>query len=427
MLLVVAVAAIAVVAVAGRPLLFASVDADVARAAGVPVRLLGFGFLLVLGLSVAETSQITGALLVFALLVTPAATAQQLTAPAAARPRALGRDRARRHVARARARLLLDLPRRLLRHLARLRAYVRRSRGRSSRTRRRATGRLMLAHEFMRNALLAGSFVGARVRARRLLRRAPRAGVRRRRAQPRRLHRRARRRRARHRRPRRASSLATILGGARHGLARRSRARRRRRDRHAVRLDRSASACSSSPSSRRASSAGNGTAGVRVLFGSIFGLSVTDAAIAAGVSLAAAPRSRSPSRAPSALRLARRRRRRRAGRARPPARVRLPRGARGSSPPQATQAVGALLLLGLLAAPAGAAHRLASTPVAGLALSTAFAVGSVWAGLALSYVFPTLPPSTMIISVATLVFVLAAGGGRIAAGRPRRAPRATPR
>ena len=49
------------------------------RQYGVPVRLLGFGFLLVLGLSVAETSQITGALLVFALLVTPAATAHQLT------------------------------------------------------------------------------------------------------------------------------------------------------------------------------------------------------------------------------------------------------------------------------------------------------------------------------------------------------------
>src|SRR5207253_8677859 len=62
-----------------RPLLFASVDADVARAGGVPVGLLGFSFLLMLGLSVAETSQITGALLVFALLVTPAATAHQLT------------------------------------------------------------------------------------------------------------------------------------------------------------------------------------------------------------------------------------------------------------------------------------------------------------------------------------------------------------
>jgi zinc/manganese transport system permease protein len=75
----VAAATVVLVAAAARPLFFASVDADVARAGGVPVRLLSFGFLLVLGLSVAETSQITGALLVFALLVTPAATAHQLT------------------------------------------------------------------------------------------------------------------------------------------------------------------------------------------------------------------------------------------------------------------------------------------------------------------------------------------------------------
>jgi zinc/manganese transport system permease protein len=78
-LLVVAIAAIAVVGVAGRPLLFASIDPDVARARGVPVQLLGLGFLLVLGLSVAETSQITGALLVFSLLVAPAAAAQRIT------------------------------------------------------------------------------------------------------------------------------------------------------------------------------------------------------------------------------------------------------------------------------------------------------------------------------------------------------------
>lgn len=78
-LLVVAAVSIALVAVAARPLLFASVDPDVARAAGIRVQLIGLGFLLVLGLSVAETSQITGALLVFALLVTPAATAQRLT------------------------------------------------------------------------------------------------------------------------------------------------------------------------------------------------------------------------------------------------------------------------------------------------------------------------------------------------------------
>lgn len=72
--------AIAVLAVIGRPLLFASVDADVARARGVPVRGLAVTFLIVLGLTVAEVSQITGTLLVFALLVTPAATAQKLTA-----------------------------------------------------------------------------------------------------------------------------------------------------------------------------------------------------------------------------------------------------------------------------------------------------------------------------------------------------------
>jgi zinc/manganese transport system permease protein len=63
-------------------LLFASVDAAVARAAGVPTGLLALAFLLLLGLAVAATAEITGALLVFALLVTPAATAQQLTSRA---------------------------------------------------------------------------------------------------------------------------------------------------------------------------------------------------------------------------------------------------------------------------------------------------------------------------------------------------------
>jgi zinc/manganese transport system permease protein len=64
----------------GRPLLFASVDADVARAHGAPTRLLAVLFLLLLATTAAEVSQITGALLVFALLVLPPATAQALTA-----------------------------------------------------------------------------------------------------------------------------------------------------------------------------------------------------------------------------------------------------------------------------------------------------------------------------------------------------------
>ncbi|HKW59235.1 MAG TPA: metal ABC transporter permease [Candidatus Dormibacteraeota bacterium] len=76
----VAVVGLAVLAWMGRPLIFASVDPDVAEARGVPVRLLSLGFLVVLALAVAITVQIVGTLLIFALLVAPAATALQLTA-----------------------------------------------------------------------------------------------------------------------------------------------------------------------------------------------------------------------------------------------------------------------------------------------------------------------------------------------------------
>ena len=79
-LLWIAFGTLAILGVAARPLLFASVDPGVARSRGVPAKLLDAGFLLVLGVAVAATAQITGALLVFALLVTPAATAQRLTA-----------------------------------------------------------------------------------------------------------------------------------------------------------------------------------------------------------------------------------------------------------------------------------------------------------------------------------------------------------
>jgi zinc/manganese transport system permease protein len=79
-LLAVALGTLLVLGALARPLLFASVDPDVAGARGVPVRALSVGFLLLLGLAVAATSQITGVLLVFSLLVTPAATAQVLTA-----------------------------------------------------------------------------------------------------------------------------------------------------------------------------------------------------------------------------------------------------------------------------------------------------------------------------------------------------------
>jgi zinc/manganese transport system permease protein len=76
---IVAGCALASLALVGRPLFFASVDGSLARASRVPVRLLAFAFLLMLGLAVAATAQITGVLLVFALLVAPAGIARELT------------------------------------------------------------------------------------------------------------------------------------------------------------------------------------------------------------------------------------------------------------------------------------------------------------------------------------------------------------
>ena len=63
-----------------RPLLFASIDPDVALARGVPVLLLDNAFLVLLAFAVAQAVQVVGVLLIFALLVTPAAIAQQITA-----------------------------------------------------------------------------------------------------------------------------------------------------------------------------------------------------------------------------------------------------------------------------------------------------------------------------------------------------------
>jgi zinc/manganese transport system permease protein len=88
----------------------------------------------------------------------------------------------------------------------------------------------------------------------------------------------------------------------------------------------------------------------------------------------------------------------------------------GATTAGATQVVGALLILGLLAAPAGAAMRLTTRPWAGLALSTGIAVASVWIGLTVSYLLPGIPPSFAILAPATLTYLVAA------APRGRRAP-----
>lgn len=62
-----------------RPLLFASADPLMAAASGVPVRLVSIGFAVLVGLAAAQSVQIVGALLVMALLITPGASAVQVT------------------------------------------------------------------------------------------------------------------------------------------------------------------------------------------------------------------------------------------------------------------------------------------------------------------------------------------------------------
>jgi zinc/manganese transport system permease protein len=77
--LVFAVGTLLALAAIYRPLLFASVDPEVAETRGVPVRLLGVLFMVLLALTVSQAVQVVGVLLIFSLLVTPAATAHLLT------------------------------------------------------------------------------------------------------------------------------------------------------------------------------------------------------------------------------------------------------------------------------------------------------------------------------------------------------------
>jgi zinc/manganese transport system permease protein len=78
-LLILGVAAAAALAAISRPLLFASLQPELAEAKGVSLRLVSVLFLAVVALAVAQCAQIVGVLLVFALMVGPAAAAQRLT------------------------------------------------------------------------------------------------------------------------------------------------------------------------------------------------------------------------------------------------------------------------------------------------------------------------------------------------------------
>jgi len=154
-----------------------------------------------------------------------------------------------------------------------------------------------------------------------------------------------------------------------------------------------------------ASGNGDGTAGVRVLFGSILGLSVSQARLGALLGALAvviviaiarpllfssvdpdvAQANGLPVKALGLVFL----------------------GVLGLVAAEATQAVGALLLLGLLSAPAGTAHRLTSNPYTGIGLAAALALAATWGGLVISYLVPDLPPSSMIISLAVGTYLVA--------------------
>jgi zinc/manganese transport system permease protein len=77
------VAVRAVVAIVYTPLLYASLDQDVAEAKGLPVTALGVVFMILVAVATSFAVQVIGVLLIFSLMVTPAATAQHL----AKRPR----------------------------------------------------------------------------------------------------------------------------------------------------------------------------------------------------------------------------------------------------------------------------------------------------------------------------------------------------
>ena len=160
-------------------------------------------------------------------------------------------------------------------------------------------------------------------------------------------------------------------------------------------------------------SAADGAAGVRVLFGSIFGLDAAQAWVAAAVALtlialvlvlarpllfaslseAAAAARGVPVRALGVALLV----------------------LVGATAAEATQAVGALLLLGLLAAPAGAAQQLSTRPYVAMGLSSGLSVSAMALGLVASYVVPKVPPSFAIIAVASAFY-----GGALLLARRRR-------
>ena len=78
-LVLLAVLSLTALALIGRPLVFASLQPELADARGVPLRFVAAAFLAIVAVAVAECAQIVGVLLVFTLTVGPAAAAMNLT------------------------------------------------------------------------------------------------------------------------------------------------------------------------------------------------------------------------------------------------------------------------------------------------------------------------------------------------------------
>ncbi|WP_418004580.1 metal ABC transporter permease [Mycobacterium sp. PDNC021] len=162
-------------------------------------------------------------------------------------------------------------------------------------------------------------------------------------------------------------------------------------------------------------STGNGAANVNVLFGSIFGLNYRSTVVAVVVAVtlgllliaisrpllfatvdpAIAAAAGVPTRLLAAVFLA----------------------IVGATVAEATQIVGALLVLGLLAAPAAAAARLTTHPWRGFWLAGGLAVASIWIGVTLAYVIPKAPASFTIMTTATVLYVAAAAWRRAGTSR----------
>ncbi|HUE34912.1 MAG TPA: metal ABC transporter permease [Mycobacterium sp.] len=153
-------------------------------------------------------------------------------------------------------------------------------------------------------------------------------------------------------------------------------------------------------------SGNNGTANVNVLFGSIFGINdqarAVAVAVAAGLGVvliviarpllfatidpAVAQAAGVPTRLLSTLFLA----------------------VVGATVAEATQIIGALVVLGLLAAPAAAAARLTTRPWPGFWLSAVLATAAIWIGVTIAYAVPAAPATFTIMSTAATIYLIAA-------------------